>query len=120
LSGVASGTPYSLALTFGTLDSANWPPNTPVSHTGSWTNGGLNFHANAAPPSGATGWLGYSASNTVPPTTGLISAGLFNAADFGAYCAPPASAGTWYVWALVYSSGGNVIGAQVSGAITVT
>jgi hypothetical protein len=100
-------------------------PTTPVSHTGTWPDSGLNFHivGQSSPPSGISGFLVYSTQNTtVPATTGsnANSCGSFGAADYGAYCSPPATAGTWYVFAVLKDGSGNVQGAYVSTAITVT
>jgi hypothetical protein len=111
---------YTLSIVFGSL-----PPTTPVSHTGSWSGGGLNFLVGSTPPAGAAGWWGYSTTASPVPTTGMngpFSAGTGGSGgdSFGFYLNPPSTAGTWYVFAIVKNSGGTVIGSLVSGAITVT
>jgi prophage DNA circulation protein len=100
-------------------------PTSPVSHTGSWPAGGLNFVVGSTPPAGTVGWIGYSATAAPVPGSslnGAILAGTGGSGgdSFGLYLNPPATAGTWYVFAILKNSGGTVIGALVSGAITVT
>lgn len=111
---------YTLSIVFGSL-----PPTTPVSHTGAWSGGGLNFVVGSTPPGGAAGWWGYATIASPVPTTGLngpFSAGTGGSGgnSFGFYLNPPSAAGTWYVFAIVKNSVGTVIGSLVSGAITVT
>ena len=121
VSGTTSATSYAYSLVFGVLDAGSLAPTSPVSHTGSWPGGGLNFHVTTTPPAGAIGYIVYSTQNTTPPSTaGGITASLFNAADYGTYTTPPSTAGTWYVWAILTNSSGTIIGATVSSAITVT
>jgi prophage DNA circulation protein len=110
----------SLTVVWGSLG-----PTSPVSHTGSWPAGGLNFLVGSTPPAGTVGWIGYSATASPVPATGLngpISAGTGGSGgnSFGLYLNPPATAGIWYVFAILKNSGGGVIGALVSGSITVT
>lgn len=121
-SGSTTAGTYSTGLTFGTL-----APTSPVSHSGSWTGGGLNFVAGTTPPAGSVGWFAYSTTPAPVPTTGLygpISGGTggggYGSSGFGYYLSPPATAGTWYVFAILKNSAGMVIGALVSSAITVT
>lgn len=109
-----------------TLEWGNLAPTSPVSHTGSWNGGGLDFSSTTTPPTGATGWIAYSNSGTVLPTTGYNgpmsagSSGGGNPDGFGMYISPPSSAGTWYVWAILEDASGTVIAALASSAITVT
>ena len=62
----------------------------------------------------------WSASNTVIPTSGLITAPADNVANgYGQYFSAPATAGTYYLWLLAQGASGT-IGALVSSAINVT
>lgn len=114
------------AVVYSTVTYSYLPPTTPVSHTGGWPSGGLNFVISPdPPPTGSLGYIVYSTQNAiVPSTSGATSitynniGGGFN--GFGEYLAPPSSAGTWYVWAIVKDSSGNLLGWVCSGAITVT
>jgi uncharacterized protein YmfQ (DUF2313 family) len=114
------------AAVYSTVSFSYLAPTTPVSHTGSWPAGGLNFVINPAPPpTGALGYFVYSTQNAVvPSTSGATSITYDNIGGgytgFGEYLAPPSSAGTWYVWAIAKDSSGVLLGWVCSGAITVT
>jgi Fibronectin type III domain len=84
-------------------------------------NGGANMTATPAPTAVTTGAFAWSTSNSTVPTSGLISTtadGLTN--GWGQWFNAPATAGTYYLWALAQSAGGTTIGALVSAAITVS
>ena len=76
---------------------------------------GVTVNAGPTPASLNTAW---SASNTVVPTTGLNAATAFSyggSTYWGSYPESPATAGTYYVWAVTPDGS-----ALVSGPITVT
>jgi hypothetical protein len=73
-------------------------------------------------PTAVTGAsFGWSASPSVAPTTGLISAAADGQTNgWGAYFSAPATPGTYYLWMQVQGAGNVTIGALVSSAITVS
>jgi hypothetical protein len=129
-SATTSASTYSYALGFGADgQGTSLPPTSPVSHTGSWPSGGLNFAVTnpLSHPSGMTGWFVYDTQNATPPSTGNGHAAACSAvwtSTYGVYVSPPPTAGTWYVWAELTTSttagSGSVTAAIVSSAITVT
>jgi hypothetical protein len=115
---------YTLAVAFGT-----WAPTGPVVHGGTWpgTGGGLMVFSSTAPPAGANGYFAYAPTAAPVPTSGLLgpvaagtAGGTYGADGFGEYLSAPATAGTWYIFGIIQTSGGVTIGALVSAAITVT
>ena len=129
-SATVTATTWATALVWGSDgQGGSLPPTSPVSHTGSWPGGGLNFAATnpLSHPSGMTGWLVYDTQGVVPPSTGneyAVSCSTPWTSTYGQYLAPPPTAGTWYVWAELTTSAtagaGSVTAAIVSGPITVT
>jgi cellulose 1,4-beta-cellobiosidase len=129
-SSITTASTYSTALAFGNGGQVggSLPPYSPVSRSGGWSGGGLNFIASSplTHPSGQTGWIVYDTQGITPPSTGngngtsMIAIGT---SEYAQYLSPPPSNGTWYVWALLTTSAtagsGTVTAALVSSAITV-
>jgi len=105
-----------------TVAPGNWvAATTQVHSTPVAPNNGVQMTAVAAPTAVTGASFGWSASNSVVPTTGLITApsdGQTN--GWGQYFSAPATAGTWYLWSLPQGAGPVTIGALVTSAITVT
>jgi hypothetical protein len=110
------------ASTFGaTVAQGGWTAAaTQVHGTSVAPNGGVQLVAVASPTAVTSGAFAWSASNTVIPTSGLITAPADNVANgYGQYFSAPATAGTYYLWLLAQGASGT-IGALVSSAINVT
>ena len=110
------------ATTWGaTVTPGGWQPAaTQVHGTSVAPNGGVQMFAVPAPTSVTSASFAWSSSNTVVPTSGLISApsdGQTN--GWGNWFNAPATAGTYYLWSLAQGAGGT-IGALVGSVITVT
>ena len=116
-SGTTTGTTWGA-----TVAPGNWIPSSTQTHgAGVAPNGGAQLVATAAPTAVASGVFAWSASNTVVPTSGIISAGGDGQTNgWGQYFNAPATAGTYYLWLLAQASGGVTSGALVTGPITVT
>jgi hypothetical protein len=83
--------------------------------------GGMNMTVAAAPTPVTGASFAWSASNSTPPTTGLIAAGSDSQTNgWGQYFNTPATAGTFYLWSLAQGADGATTGALVSSAITVS
>lgn len=118
------------AITTGTSWGATVAPaawvaaSTQVHNTSVAPNGGVNMFLVAAPTAVTTGAFGWSTSNTVMPTTGLIAGPSDGQANgYGTWFNAPATAGTYYLWLLAQtgtSPSTTTIGALVTSAITVT
>jgi Fibronectin type III domain len=119
-SGPWSGT--TTATTWGaTVTPGAWQPAASQTHNASVApNGGVQMFATAAPTAVTGASFAWSASNSVVPASGLISAGSDGQTNgWGQYFNAPATAGTYYLWSLAQGAGGT-IGALVSAAISVT
>jgi hypothetical protein len=82
-------------------------------------NGGANMTAIAAPTAVTGAVLAWSTSALTIPITGLITAyGDGQANGWGMWFNNPDTPGTWYLWMLA-RNGSNIIGANVTGPITV-
>lgn len=116
-SAITTGTTWGCTVVWGSWQAAtSQVHNTPVA-----PNTGVNITAVAAPTTVASAVFAWSASNATVPTTGLIATttdGQNN--GWGQWFDAPATAGTFYLWALAQSAGGATIGALVSTAITVS
>lgn len=116
-SAVTTGTTWGCTVVWGT-----WQPaaaqvhNTPVA-----PNTGVNITAVAAPTTVTGASFAWSASNSTVPTSGLISTTADGQTNgWGQWFNAPATAGTFYLWALPFGAGNATIGALVSSAITVS
>jgi hypothetical protein len=83
--------------------------------------GGMNMTVAAAPTAVTGASFAWSASNSTPPTTGLIATdGDGQVGGWGQYLNAPAAAGIFYLWSLAQGADGATTGALVSSAITVS
>jgi hypothetical protein len=105
-----------------TVAPGNWVAATSQVHgTSVAPNGGAQMIAVAAPTAVTAGAFGWSASQSIPPASGLTAAPSDGQSNgWGQYFNAPATAGTYYLWMLAQGSGGVTIGALVTSAITVT
>lgn len=111
------------ATTWGaTVAPGNWVPvSTQIHGAGVAPNGGAQLTAIAAPTAVAGAAFAWSVSNTVVPTSGLVSAGGDGQTNgWGQYFNAPATAGTYYLWLLAQASVGVTSGALVTGPIAVS
>jgi hypothetical protein len=117
-SGATTASTYSSALTWG----VSGQPQSSFTHGSGNINGVNNagINVNAAPEPYAV-YLDAITSNTMIPTSGLTSVTYYNSTyQWADYYPVPSTPGTYYLWALAENSSGNLIGAMVSGAITVS
>lgn len=117
-SSATTASTYSSALTWG----VSGQPQSSFTHGSGNINGVSNagINVNASPEPSAV-YLDTTTSNTTIPTSGLTSVTYFNSAyQWADYYPVPGTPGTYYLWALATNSSGNLIGAMVSGAITVS
>jgi len=117
-SSATTNSTYSSALTWG----VSGQPQSSFTHGSGNINGVNNAGINvSASPEPSTVYLDATTSNTVIPTAGLTSVTYYNSTyQWAAYYPVPDAPGTYYLWALAQNSSGNLIGAMVSGAITVS
>jgi hypothetical protein len=123
----AGGTSSFTATTAGTTASAPsttaaWNTyQTTLVHASGWFIYNLFVTSGVAPNTVA---IGLSSSQTVPPNpmpaTADTMAGNFNGNEWGTYTSAPATAGTYYGWAIGYSSVGAVLFTIVGPPVTVT
>ena len=97
-------------------------PATPMALGGGTSIFNLYVNSGTAPTSVA---IGLSTNQTVPPSPMPRVedgwAGNFNGNEWGTYIFPPATAGTWYAWAIGYSGAngtGSVLFAIVGAPVT--
>jgi hypothetical protein len=117
-SSATTASTYSSALTWG----VSGQPLSSFTHGSGNINGVNNagINVNAAPEPYAV-YLDATTSNTVIPTSGLTSVTYYNSTyQWADFYPVPSAPGTYYLWALAKDSSGNLIGAMVSGAITVS
>jgi hypothetical protein len=115
-SAVSTGTTWGATVgPGGWTAAASQAVNTPVGPSG-----GVQVIATTAPTAVTGVSFVWSASSSAMPTTGLIAAGADGFTNgWGQWFSAPATAGTFYLWMLAQGTGGAVIGALVSSAITV-
>ena len=117
-SGISTASTYSSALTWG----VSGQPQSSFTH-GSGNINGVNsagINVNASPEPSAV-YLDATTSNTTIPSSGLTSVTYYNSTyQWADYYPVPGTPGTYYLWALAQNSSGTLIGAMVSGAITVS
>jgi len=109
---------YSTALTWG----VSGQPQSSFTHGSGDINGVNNagINVNASPEPSAV-YLDAATSNTAVPTSGLTSVTYYNSTyQWADYYPVPDTPGSYYLWALAKDSSGNLIGAIVSVAITVS
>lgn len=105
-----------------TVVPGNWTAAATQTHNTSVApNGGVMLTAAAAPTMVTAAAFAWSASNAAIPSAGLIAAAADGQTNgWAQYFNAPATAGTYYLWMLAQGTGGVVIGANVTPAITVS
>jgi hypothetical protein len=92
-----------------------------VHNTNIAPNGGVQMTATPAPTAVTGAAFAWSASNSVIPTSGLITAaGDGQTNGWAQYFSAPATAGTYYLWMLAQKGTAITAGALVTSAITVS
>ncbi len=117
-SGITTNTTYSIVVTWG----ISGQPQSSFTHGSGNINGVTNAGMNAdTSPDAAYVYFDAYTSSTVIPTSGLTSVTYVNSTyQWADYYSVPATPGIYYFWAIAKNSSGTVIGALVSGAITVS
>jgi Fibronectin type III domain len=117
-SGIITASTYSCALTWG----VSGQPQPSFTHGSGNINGVNNAGTNInTSPTPAAVYLDATTSNTVIPTSGLTSLTDYGSPYYWAdYYPVPGTPGTYYLWALAKDGSGDLLGALVSSAITVS
>ena len=116
-SAIVTGTTWGITVVPGSWTAAA----SQVHNTNVAPNGGVQMTATPAPTAVTGAAFAWSASNSVIPTTGLITAaGDGQTHGWAQYFSAPATAGTFYLWMLAQTGSATTAGALVTSAITVS